>query len=184
MTAVRHGVLALLALVACSDDPSPAGSTSSSSSSSSSGGAPASSQCSFTGTLSGGVEGTIAVNGCGAGDSDRVSVAEADILERTSLGVRFKLEARLTGGELGPRPLQSLEIFKLEGRDVPELVWRSTTCTIELTRNERSPTETFENRHLIAGKGSCPGPLEAVAPNTRAAVALTPFEFGAFVDPD
>jgi hypothetical protein len=98
--------------------------------------------------------------------------------------MRFVLVTALQGGELGPQPLEKLEIFKREAGGAEELVWRSTSCTLELTKNEHSPTEVFENRYLLEGKGSCSAPLDAVAPNTRMPITVTPFEFGAFVDPD
>ena len=169
------GLLFVLAAGCSSSGSSP-------SSSSSSSGGQTSDHCFFDGTLSGGVEGKIAVNGCGTSTSAVFTVAEADIVKKTSLGVRFKLVTALKGGELGAQPLTALEIFKREGD--AELVWRSTACTLELTKNEKSPTDVFENRHLLEGKGTCNGALAAVAPNTRAALTLTPFTFGAFVDPD
>ena len=38
--------------------------------------------------------------------------------------------------------------------------------------------------YVLEGKGSCSSPLDAVAPNDRMPITLSPFDFGAFVDPD
>lgn len=131
--------------------------------------------------MSGGVEGTITPNGCGSSSTGNFHVVQSDLVKDTSLGLRIYLVTPLKGGELGPQAVERLEIFKSEGGT--DLEWQSTTCTVELTKSEHSPTTVFENRYLLEGKGACPSPIDAVAPNTNAAVTLPTFEFGTFIDP-
>ena len=163
-----------LVLSACSDG-------SSSSSSSSSGGTV--SDCRYSGTLSGGVEGTIDVNGCATGSDGTFSLAEVNPSTNRNRGIRITLVTPLKGGELGPQPLESVTIFERLEDGSSTLEWSSTSCSIELTKNESAPTEVSENRYVIEGKGSCASPLAPVAPNTRAPVTVAPFEFGAFINP-
>lgn len=170
--------LASVALVACSSGPS--GTTGSSGSSGSSGGV----DCSFTGTLSGGVSGTILANGCGTGASSSFSIARADLGAGTSLGAKFDLVTALKGGELGAVPLVRLEIFQRDAKGGTTRTWSSASCTLILDRNEASPTMVFTNRFLLAGHGSCSAALEPDAPNTLPAVTVSPFEMTAFVDPN
>lgn len=177
---VRSSCLASFALLAlaCSGDDS--SSTSSGAGSSSGGGSDGT--CKFSGALSGGVEGSITPNGC-ATSGATFSVAQADLAKKTTLGMRFTLATALKGGELGNQPLAKLDVFQREGEDAPELVWSSTACTIELTKNEKSPTTVFENRFILEGTGACPSPLEPVAPNDRSPITATSFSFGAFINP-
>jgi len=139
--------------------------------------------CSFSGSLTGGVMGTVQANGCGTSTSATFSIAQADITTGTSLGVKFELVTALEGGELGTIPLKSFEVFQREGKPTTSLVWSSTSCTLTLDRNEASPTTVFKNRFLLSGSGSCAASLEATAPNTRPPVTVTAFSMTAFVDP-
>lgn len=139
--------------------------------------------CSFSGTLSGGVSGTITANGCATSSSATFSVAQADITTGRSMGASFELVTPLKGGELGAVPLKSFQVFLREGKGAPQLTWSSTACTLTLERNESSPTNVFKNRFLLAGKGSCTAPLDPTAPNTKPAVTVSAFDMTAFVDP-
>ncbi len=168
--------LAPLLVPACGSD-----SSGSSGSSGTSGGV----ECNFSGTLSGGLTGSIQVSGCGTTTSATFSVAQSDFTAGTSLGVQFVLVTALQGGEVGTLPLERLEVFKREGKgtEAKSLVWSSTSCTLTLDKNVASPTTVFKNRFLLTGHGSCPAPLEPKAPNTGPAVTVSPFEMTAFIDP-
>jgi hypothetical protein len=170
------GALACAALTACSSSSS---SSSGSSGSSSGGGV----DCSFTGSLSGGVSGSILADGCGTGPSSTFSIAQADLTAGTSLGARFKVITALKGGELGAIPLERFEIFQRESKAATSRTWSSTSCTLTLDRNEAAPTEVFKNRFLLAGHGSCSAGLQPDAPNTLPAVAVSSFQMTAFIDP-
>ena len=139
--------------------------------------------CSFSGSLGGGVVGTIAADGCGTTTSATFSIVQADFATGQSRGVRFELKAALKGGELGEIPLDHVEVFKKDGKNAATLSWSSASCTLTLDKNVASPTNVFVNRFLLAGKGSCSAPFEPTAPNTLPAVTVTAFELTAFVDP-
>ena len=141
------------------------------------------SYCYFQGTLSGGVSGTITANGCANSGAAIFSIAQADLASGTSLGVRVELTAPLTGGETGVLALEKFVVFEKPGKNTTQLTWESTACSVELTKSEHSPTNVFKNRYLLTGKGTCPAPLAPAAGNTKASIELTPFEFGAFVNP-
>ncbi len=154
---------------------------SSDASSSTSGGGPE--NCSFTGALSGGVTGSIAANGCSTGTSASFAISHVEFVGSTSLGVAFSLKTALKGGETGPIPLTKMEVVQREGENQPQLRWSSDTCTLALDSNVSAPTSVFRNRFELAGHGSCAAPLAPVAPNTKPAVTISPFEFKAFVNP-
>jgi hypothetical protein len=140
--------------------------------------------CYFRGTLSGGVSGAIDANGCGTSGDSVFSIAQADLASGKSLGIRVELTGPLKGGETGVLSLKKLVVFEKRGKDAAQLTWESTGCGVELTKSEHSPTTVFKNRYLLSGKGTCPAPLAPAAGNDKAAVEITPFEFGAFVNPD
>lgn len=166
---------AVAVFAACGSDP-----TATSSASSGNGGGDS---CAFTGTLAGGVVGPIQANGCATTSSAVFSIAQADITTGKSLGAKFDLVTPLKGGELGPIPLKSFEIFQREGKGMDQLVWSSTSCVLTLEKNEAAPTSVFENRFILGGRGSCPGPLEPTPPNARQAVTVSDFQISAFVNP-
>lgn len=157
-------------LGACSDDDS--------SSSSSKGDV-----CRFSGTLSGGLEGAMSANACSTSSGADFAFAELNSSTKTSRGMRVTLVTPLKGGETGPQVVKSVELFESSSDGTGTQEWSSTSCSIELTKSEHSPTEVFENRYLLEGRGTCASAFTPVAPNTRAPVTITPFEFGAFIDP-
>ena len=106
-----------------------------------------------------------------------------DLTAGSSLGAKFNLVTALKGGELGAIPLQSFVIFQRDNKAATTLEWSSTSCTLTLDKNEAAPTTVFKNRFLLAGRGSCPAPLEPTTPNTRPAVMVSAFEMSAFIDP-
>ncbi len=141
-------------------------------------------RCYFKGTLSGGVSGAISANGCGTSGDAIFSVAQADLASGKSLGVRVELTTPLKGGETGVLTLEKFVVFEKPGKDAAQLTWESTSCNVELTKSEHSPTTVFKNRYLLTGKGTCPQPLTPAAGNGKGPVEISPFEFGAFVNPD
>src|SRR5262249_14979899 len=109
------------------------GSTDSGSSSGASGsssGASTNPNCSFSGTLTGGVsDPTIEANGCGTAGGNVFTVTQADFATGTSLGVRVFLVTPLKGGETGAQPLEKLDIFQREAKGQPEVVWSGKSCS-------------------------------------------------------
>jgi hypothetical protein len=167
-------VLACASVAACGS-----GASSSSGSSGSTNGV----DCSFSGTLSGGITSDIVANGCATAASSSFSIAQADLTVGTTLGAKVDLVTALKGGELGAIPLVRLEIFQREAKGATTSTWSSAACTLTLDKNEAAPNSVFKNRFLLAGHGSCSAALEPDAPSTRPAVTVSDFTLTAFVDP-
>jgi hypothetical protein len=168
MWRLAPSVLACASLAACS--------------SSSSSGTSDAVDCSFTGTLSGGLAAGIIADGCGGSGGASFSIAQTDFTSGAALSVELTPVTPLKGGELGAIPLARFDVFQTDSTGGSR-AWRSTACTLALDKSTSSPTNVFTNRFLLSGHGSCPAALDPVAPNTGAAVTVSDFTLTGFINP-
>jgi hypothetical protein len=149
------------------------------------------SKCYFTGRFSGGMTGGLRASGCGEGYTlkdgfTNFGMDRIDLMLGRIVSVQFYLATPIPAGVTGHHEVKSLKLYETVNK--VESRWESTTCSIDVEKNDATPLpydagpDGGAAAHVdITGKGSCPDPAAPINGNTKAPVTISPFQFH-FVD--
>jgi hypothetical protein len=149
--------------------------------------------CWASATLSGGVDHSFGANPACSGQDMTTQVlaflgTDAMLFEGGSIGLTFDFDVAPALGqtgevagvvvsvrEVGPEPADPNEF-------APTFEWEfpAGACTLDITSTSRDPDPDFAWL-WFAADGVCDAEAVAVAPNTKAAVSLSPFSINTFV---